>query len=126
MFIMIVIFVSVFDSELFWPGYGVCIWLKYWSNKKHHSFVHVCVCVLELLQIAGISHGSTLGPSAHQQHPGGGEATGRRPSDILDATMHELKLEKSNILMLGPTGSGTNLSLLNEFIIIILYIFLSQ
>lgn len=27
-------------------------------------------------------------------------------SDILDRTSHELKLEKSNILLLGPTGSG--------------------
>ena len=33
MFIMIVIF--VFDSELFSHGYSVCIWLKYWSNKKN-------------------------------------------------------------------------------------------
>ncbi|KAI0235898.1 ATP-dependent Clp protease ATP-binding subunit clpX-like, mitochondrial [Lamellibrachia satsuma] len=63
----------------------------------------------ELLQIAGISHGSTLGPSAHQQQTPGTEEGGRRPSDILDATMHELKLEKSNILMLGPTGSGKTL-----------------
>ena len=36
---MIVIF--VFDSELFCHGYSVCIWLKYWSNKKHHSFILV-------------------------------------------------------------------------------------
>lgn len=27
-------------------------------------------------------------------------------SDILDATTHKLQLEKSNILLLGPTGSG--------------------
>lgn len=27
-------------------------------------------------------------------------------SDILDTNAHELKLEKSNILLLGPTGSG--------------------
>lgn len=37
--------------------------------------------------------------SAHQT----ANATG---SDILDSTSHELRLEKSNILMLGPTGSG--------------------
>ncbi|KAL1506068.1 hypothetical protein ABEB36_005499 [Hypothenemus hampei] len=30
-------------------------------------------------------------------------------SDILDRTNHELKLEKSNILLLGPTGSGKTL-----------------
>ena len=27
-------------------------------------------------------------------------------SDILDSSSFQLKLEKSNILMLGPTGSG--------------------
>lgn len=27
-------------------------------------------------------------------------------SEILDRTTHDLKLEKSNILLLGPTGSG--------------------
>ncbi|KAJ8973253.1 hypothetical protein NQ317_019528 [Molorchus minor] len=30
-------------------------------------------------------------------------------SDLLDKTTHELKLEKSNILLLGPTGSGKTL-----------------
>nr|CAI5852612.1 unnamed protein product [Callosobruchus analis] len=30
-------------------------------------------------------------------------------SDILERTTHDLKLEKSNILMLGPTGSGKTL-----------------
>ncbi|XP_026679017.1 ATP-dependent Clp protease ATP-binding subunit clpX-like, mitochondrial [Diaphorina citri] len=30
-------------------------------------------------------------------------------SDILDSDRHELKLEKSNILLLGPTGSGKTL-----------------
>lgn len=32
-----------------------------------------------------------------------------RGSDILDASKHELRLEKSNILLLGPTGSGKTL-----------------
>ncbi len=27
-------------------------------------------------------------------------------SDVLDSNSHELQLEKSNILLLGPTGSG--------------------
>lgn len=38
-----------------------------------------------------------------------GAATRIQPttgSDILDRSSHELKLEKSNILLLGPTGSG--------------------
>lgn len=61
----------------------------------------------ELMQIAGITPGSALGPGVghgHQQHLASEES--RRPGDILDATSHDLKLEKSNILMLGPTGSG--------------------
>ena len=73
----------------------------------------------ELLQIAGISSP----PATSRQQPpltqplskestphrGGtnppGGSTGSMAS-ILDGEEHELKLEKSNILMLGPTGSG--------------------
>lgn len=32
-----------------------------------------------------------------------------RGNDVLDSTTHELRLEKSNILLLGPTGSGKTL-----------------
>ena len=32
--------------------------------------------------------------------------TQQRASDILDSSKFDLKLDKSNILMLGPTGSG--------------------
>lgn len=45
---------------------------------------------------AGNEHKSTSGQSV----PG---------SDILDSKQHQLKLEKSNILLLGPTGSGKTL-----------------
>lgn len=31
---------------------------------------------------------------------------GSSGSEILDSTTHQLQLDKSNILMLGPTGSG--------------------
>lgn len=44
-------------------------------------------------------------PAQQQQQDDEDEAKKKR-SDILDATTHELRLEKSNILMLGPTGSG--------------------
>src|SRR5690606_29806994 len=39
---------------------------------------------------------------------GTGSSSGKG-SEILDAKSHELKLEKSNILLLGPTGSGKTL-----------------
>ncbi|XP_055374248.1 ATP-dependent Clp protease ATP-binding subunit clpX-like, mitochondrial [Condylostylus longicornis] len=65
---------------------------------------------LDLLHISGIGHTIMSSPPSevprtppnpqHQSHIG---------SDILDKKTHELKLEKSNILMLGPTGSGKTL-----------------
>lgn len=59
----------------------------------------------ELLQIAGITPGSALGPGVGHGHPQISEES-RHASDVLDATSYDLKLDKSNILMLGPTGSG--------------------
>uniref|UniRef100_A0A182K5G9 ClpX-type ZB domain-containing protein n=1 Tax=Anopheles christyi TaxID=43041 RepID=A0A182K5G9_9DIPT len=47
----------------------------------------------------GSGHGGAAG-SSNAHHPG---------SELLDKKTHELKLEKSNILMLGPTGSGKTL-----------------
>lgn len=76
---------------------------------------------LDLLHIAGISQSHALGVNAsdqqqqdsHQQmddqqqgHGKQGLSGNTHGSDILDATTHLLRLEKSNILLLGPTGSG--------------------
>lgn len=63
----------------------------------------------KLLQIAGISpHGNALGASmqqqVNQQMP-----QERRGGDVLDSNNDDIKLEKSNILLLGPTGSGKTL-----------------
>lgn len=58
----------------------------------------------ELLQIAGITQGSALGPGATHGHQMPEET--RHASDVLEAESYDLKLDKSNILMLGPTGSG--------------------
>lgn len=60
----------------------------------------------ELLQIAGISpHGNALGASmqqqVNQQMP-----QEKRGGEVLDSSHDDIKLEKSNILLLGPTGSG--------------------
>jgi len=75
----------------------------------------------DLLHIAGM--GSSLGvgfnpasPDPRQQAAGEGEqASGytasaqQQGSDILEATTHHIKLEKSNIMMFGSTGSGKTL-----------------
>uniref|UniRef100_A0A8C5MED8 ATP-dependent clpX-like chaperone, mitochondrial n=1 Tax=Leptobrachium leishanense TaxID=445787 RepID=A0A8C5MED8_9ANUR len=63
----------------------------------------------KLLQIAGINpHGNALGASmqqqVNQQMP-----QERRGGDVLDSNNDDIKLEKSNILLLGPTGSGKTL-----------------
>ncbi|KAM6426244.1 ATP-dependent clpX-like chaperone, mitochondrial isoform 4-T4 [Liasis olivaceus] len=63
----------------------------------------------ELLQIAGISpHGNALGASmqqqVNQQMP-----QEKRGGEVLDSAHDDIKLEKSNILLLGPTGSGKTL-----------------
>ncbi|XP_030622280.1 caseinolytic mitochondrial matrix peptidase chaperone subunit Xa isoform X2 [Chanos chanos] len=66
----------------------------------------------KLLQIAGISpHGSALGASVQQQqqqviHQAPQE---RRGGEVLDSNPTDIKLEKSNIVLLGPTGSGKTL-----------------
>jgi hypothetical protein len=66
----------------------------------------------DLLHITGIGHG-TAGLGVGFQHTPPPEPEPRRTttvstmgSDILDSNSHEMKLEKSNILLLGPTGSG--------------------
>ncbi|XP_078539217.1 ATP-dependent clpX-like chaperone, mitochondrial isoform X2 [Lissotriton helveticus] len=63
----------------------------------------------ELLQIAGISpHGNALGASmqqqVNQQMP-----QEKRGGEVLDSNNDDIRLEKSNILLLGPTGSGKTL-----------------
>jgi len=73
----------------------------------------LCLCI-ELLHIAGIttlqtpSGSSPLGPSSavEQRTLSGSDEPTRHASDILDSRSFELKLDKSNILMLGPTGTG--------------------
>lgn len=67
----------------------------------------------DLLHISGIGH--TMMSSAPTEVPrpplaSSGASQAHHPgSELLDKKTHELKLEKSNILMLGPTGSGKTL-----------------
>jgi len=77
----------------------------------------------DLLHIAGM--GSALGVGFNPQSPDPRQATAgqdaeaspgyagpsaqQQGSDILEATTHHIKLEKSNIMMFGSTGSGKTL-----------------
>ncbi|XP_015928536.1 ATP-dependent Clp protease ATP-binding subunit clpX-like, mitochondrial isoform X2 [Parasteatoda tepidariorum] len=64
----------------------------------------------DLLHLSGIPQ-SALGVSFQQQQQmvQESEIKVNRGSDILDNSTHDLRLEKSNILLLGPTGSGKTL-----------------
>ncbi|XP_035273225.1 caseinolytic mitochondrial matrix peptidase chaperone subunit Xa isoform X2 [Anguilla anguilla] len=63
----------------------------------------------ELLQIAGISpHGNALGASMQQQ-VNQQTPQEKRGGEVLDSNHSDIKLEKSNIVLLGPTGSGKTL-----------------
>lgn len=68
-------------------------------------FNHGQLHYLDMLQIAVSGPGTHLGLSQQQSQ----EEQPRR-SDILESVTHNLRLEKSNILMLGPTGSGMRLT----------------
>uniref|UniRef100_A0A8C5N653 Caseinolytic mitochondrial matrix peptidase chaperone subunit b n=1 Tax=Gouania willdenowi TaxID=441366 RepID=A0A8C5N653_GOUWI len=63
----------------------------------------------KLLQIAGISpHGNALGASMQQQASQQAPQE-RRGGEVQDSQHTDIKLEKSNIILLGPTGSGKTL-----------------
>lgn len=56
----------------------------------------------ELIQLTGIRpHGSAHGASVQQS------AAEKKGGHMLNSTHTTIKLEKSNIVLLGPTGSGT-------------------
>lgn len=70
----------------------------------------------DLLQVTGLgqSHGlGASGTTSQQQTLSPADepksSASSSGSDILDTSSHELRLDKSNILMLGPTGSGKTL-----------------
>lgn len=64
----------------------------------------------DLLHISGIGHTMMSSSPTEVPRPPLSPPQIQNPgSDLLDKKTHELKLEKSNILMLGPTGSGKTL-----------------
>ncbi|XP_060797070.1 caseinolytic mitochondrial matrix peptidase chaperone subunit Xa isoform X2 [Neoarius graeffei] len=81
------------------------------GSRQHQAEVEkqASLTPRELLQIAGISpHGNALGASMQQQVNQQAPQE-RRGGDVLDSTHSDIKLEKSNIVLLGPTGSGKTL-----------------
>ncbi|XP_033329108.1 caseinolytic protease chaperone subunit isoform X2 [Megalopta genalis] len=76
------------------------------TQDLNHPFTH-----RDLLHISTI--GNSLGVGFQQFPPGNEQKSSNNQSvpgsDILDSKQHQLKLEKSNILLLGPTGSGKTL-----------------
>lgn len=61
--------------------------------------------VVELNQLQGLS--SALGPSKSSRPEVQGQGDDKPSgSDILDSDKYTMVLDKSNIVMLGPTGSG--------------------
>ncbi|XP_066251348.1 ATP-dependent Clp protease ATP-binding subunit clpX-like, mitochondrial [Euwallacea similis] len=75
------------------------------EQGPHQNMTH-----RDLLHITGMGQ-SPMGISFSPTEPPYSKTTSQSAigSDILDRTTHELKLEKSNILLLGPTGSGKTL-----------------
>lgn len=80
------------------------------GQDLNHPFTHRGLKP-HLLHISSISNSLGVGfqhvPSGNEQQKAGGQCAAG--SDILDSKQHQLKLEKSNILLLGPTGSGKTL-----------------
>ena len=71
---------------------------------------------LDLLQVTGMGLSGGTSQQPHQQTKSNSTESEKKSSttasgsDILDSNSFQLKLEKSNILMLGPTGSGKKFS----------------
>ncbi|XP_050459272.1 ATP-dependent Clp protease ATP-binding subunit clpX-like, mitochondrial isoform X2 [Cataglyphis hispanica] len=77
------------------------------TQETNHPFTH-----RDLLHISGIGNPFPGVGFQHTINPGGEQKTSSQTtpgSAILDSKQHQLKLEKSNILLLGPTGSGKTL-----------------
>ncbi|XP_025157423.1 ATP-dependent Clp protease ATP-binding subunit clpX-like, mitochondrial isoform X3 [Harpegnathos saltator] len=80
------------------------------TQETNHPFTHRGLKP-HLLHISGV--GNPLGVGYQHVNMGNEhKSSGSQSvpgSDILDSKQHQLKLEKSNILLLGPTGSGKTL-----------------
>ncbi|XP_043200844.1 ATP-dependent Clp protease ATP-binding subunit clpX-like, mitochondrial isoform X1 [Amphibalanus amphitrite] len=91
------------------------------AEQSSHTFTHRGE-TKDLLHITGLTQNHGLGVTFHKPEDGaaGGQSKGgaaepppaglhQHSSDILDAKTHHMQLDKSNILLLGPTGVGKTL-----------------
>ena len=64
--------------------------------------------LLEFLQIsAGLGQNNALGAGPQsKEYVKEGATNWQRGSDVLDSNEEQIRIDKSNILLLGPTGSG--------------------
>lgn len=104
--------IIIYIMKIPWKSDVISEWPKLQKVIIFAFYVYVlfcfCFCVIcpELLQIAGISpHGNALGASMQQQLNQQAPPE-KRGGEVLDSTHADIKLEKSNIVLLGPTGSG--------------------
>ncbi|XP_033224593.1 ATP-dependent Clp protease ATP-binding subunit clpX-like, mitochondrial isoform X2 [Belonocnema kinseyi] len=77
------------------------------NQDLNHPFTH-----RDLLHISNLGNPLGVGfqhVSQGSEQPQKAGSPSTLGSDILDSKQHQLKLEKSNILLLGPTGSGKTL-----------------
>lgn len=72
------------------------------------------------MHITGLGHANTLG--IHHSNAENTNSKNAIGSDILDRKSYDLKLEKSNILLLGPTGSGKYILLVIKNAVLINYL----
>ena len=60
-----------------------------------------------MLQITGIpASGANVNSLQLPAQPSSEEQSKQHGSEVIDSKQNDFKLDKSNILMLGPTGSG--------------------
>lgn len=80
--------------------------------------MYIIFFIIDLLHISGITQStvqSSVFSSAGDTNRGMGNLNRNKAasgSEILEKNAHDLRLEKSNIMMLGPTGSGKQIKIL--------------